>query len=589
MKFRLHDQRVWVALVAAALVTTHCICFAKMTAPQVVPAKAANVVSVPDLNALQKAWKENSLKGVVEKVVEIAGGKEALATFESFLPQIEKELGFSLDGEAMATMVSGFDIFMTQATADGPPAGGAVASIGDKEKFQRFVAYWEKAAMKAASEAAEDENTSEPEKRQFITTETLSGEIVKHFTTAKGIDVYYVQTSSMFLVGSDKEMVSDMIARASGKQTKGGFASATDFEKVDKALTAHPGVIYMYQNPEAALSAPQKADELRKFSKFMRELTPFAMTGLSVQIEPKKIRSYKYAPFAAGTENLLLRKLMERAATSGKLDVLDFAPQQTMMVGVTNAFDAFFLYDMLRELTESLGGGSKDGNFEKQLKELEPVIGFSVKDDLLPSLGKQIGIFINNLDLSAGMFSLDAALVFEIRDKDKMQKVLTAVERMITDKAKTMMPQPPGEQKDQAPTLEISFKSTKEGDVSIRYLEIPPLPNVTPGYAFVGEYLIIGSSKETIQKLAAVKAGKEKGLAGSSALTQLGEVKPKGMSFGYMNFTAIWDTAEGIVTKMAPNPDAPKIMDALRPIKCAGGYGTVEEGAVIGEGVLILE
>jgi hypothetical protein len=30
-------------------------------------------------------------------------------------------------------------------------------------------------------------------------------------------------------------------------------------------------------------------------------------------------------------------------------------------------------------------------------------------------------------------------------------------------------------------------------------------------------------------------------------------------------------------------------MDALRTIKAAGGYGTVENGALVGEGVLVLE
>lgn len=590
MKFRLRAQSLCLALMATIIVAVHTSSFSKMTAPQVVPAKAANVVSVPDLAALQKAWKDNALKGVIEKVVDVAGGKEALAAFESFLPQIEKELGFSLDGEAVAGMISGFDIFMTAAGGDGRPVVGAVAKIGDKEKFQRFAAYWEKAAMKAASEALEEENTSGTEQREFITTETLQGEVVKHFVTAKGIDVHYVQCGPMFLVCSEKDMLSDMIARANGKLAKGGFEAATDFEKVDKALAAHPGVVYMYQNAESALAVPQQSEELRKLSKIMRELTPFAMTGMSLQIEPKRLRTYKYAPFAAGTENLFLRKLVERAATSGKLDILDFAPQQTMMVGVTNAFDAYFLYDMVRELAESLGGTSKDGNFDKQVKELEPLIGFSVKDDLLPALGKQLGIFVNNVDASAGMVSVDAAMVFEIRDKDKMQKVLTAIERMITDKAKTMMPQPPpGEQKDQVPTLEVSFKTAKEGDVSVRYLEIPPLPTLTPGYAFVGNFLVIGSSKESIQKLAAVKAGKEKGLTGSSALAQLGDIKPKGVSFGYLNFSAIWDTAEGIVSKMAPNPETGKVMDALRAIKSAGGYGTVEEGAMVGEGVLILE
>lgn len=588
MSFRAKTKAFCAFLFAGALLAASFSAQAKVTAPNVVPAKAANIVSVPDLAALQKAWQGSSLRSVAEQIMQVGGAHEALNVVQSFLPQIEKELGFTLDGATVASMIEGMDLFMNAPSGEGAPVVGGVLKIGDKDKFERFLTYWERAAIKAAQEAASDEATSDTQQRDFITSEVIQGVTAKHFVTAKGVDVYYAQVAQLFLIASQKETLAGMISRAAGKDDKGGLDKAADFDKVEKALAAQPGVVYFYQNSEAALAAVQPNEQLRKLSKLMRELTPFSMSGSSLQIEAKKLRTYKYAPFAAGTENLLLRKLVERSASTGKLDVLEFAPQQTMLTGVTNAFDAFFLYDILRELTESLSGGAKEVDLDKQLKEAEPLLGFSVKDDLLPAMGKQMGLFVNTVDFSTGMVSVDAALACEVRDKDKMQKVLTAVERMITDKAKQMT-SPLSGQQGQAPSVQISFKTAKEGDNTIRYLEIPPLPTITPGYAFVGEYLIIGASKESIQKLIAVKTGKEKGLVGSAALDQLGDVKPKGLSFVYLNFAAICDTVEAALAKGAPNEDMKKVMDALRTIKAAGGYGTVENGALVGEGVLVLE
>ncbi len=572
-----------VLLVAAGVAS------AKVVAPKIVPGKASSVVSIPDTKALCEAWKASPLAPTFQKVLEAAGSRDQLSVLKALLPEIEKELGFPVSADSMTAMITGVDLFMIQSPDDDKPAGGIVAKIGERDKFQRFVSYWEKAAIKAAKEAEQQDSSTTPtEERAFITTDTIAGVIAKHFTAANGMDVYYGEVDTYLLMATSKALFAGMVERANGKDTTGGIDSVTDFDKVEKALTAYSGVIYMYQNPRAALVAgTKKNDELSKLIKIMEELTPVAISGSVIQLTPKMVRTYKYAPFAEGTENNLLRKLLERASSGGKMEALEFAPEQCMLAGATNAFDAFFVYDILREAVEAVGGKSKDASLDKQLKELEPVIGFSVKEDLLPAMGKNMGFLVNSLNFG-DMFAVDAAIVIEVRDKDKMLKVLNAIERQVNDKIKTAMT-PPGEQgKSAAP--EIGFKAIKDGDLTIRFLEIPPVPTLTPGYAMVGDYLILGTTKESLQRLAAVKAGKEKGLMASSVLEQFDTVKPKGVSYAYMNFSAMWDMVETLVGKMGGgNEDARKVIDALRCIKAGAGYGAVEKQAMVGEAVLLLE
>ncbi|MGB9691293.1 MAG: hypothetical protein ACPL7D_03915 [Candidatus Sumerlaeaceae bacterium] len=572
------------ALVAAAGLAS-----AKVVAPKIVPAKATSVVSIPDTKAMVDACQANPLAPMVQKIVAAAGGKDKLAVVSDLLPQIEKELGFPINSQSMAAMINGIDIFMTQNPDEDKPGGGVVAKLGEKDKFRRFLAYWEKAAIKAAKEAqSQDESSTSTEERAFITTDTIAGVLAKHFTAANGMDVYYAEIENYLLVATSKPLFAGMVERAKGKNASGGLDAATDFDKVEKALATHPGVLYMYQNPRAALaSSTKKTDGLSKLAKLMEDLTPVAMSGSVVQVTPKSIHTYKYAPFAEGTENNLLRKLLERASNNGKIAVLDFAPEQCMLVGATNAFDAFFVYDILREAVQSLGGGTKEADLDKQLKDLEPILGFSVKDDLLPAMGKNVGFLVNALNIS-DIVSADAALVIEVRDKDKMQKVLTVAERQISDSLNKRMTPPADQAKTAAPA--IAFKTVKEGDLSIRYLEILPLPTITPGYAMVGDYLIIATTKESIQRLVAVKAGKEKGLLSSSVIDQFDTVKPKGVSYGYMNFPAVWDTVQSAVGKMAgDNEEARKVIEALKTIKAGAGYAAVENGAMTGEAVLLLE
>ena len=574
-----------IAFVACMLFAAACM--AKVANPHVVPVQATYVFSVPDTGKLYNACTASPFPGIVKDILEAVGGKDQLGAVQAFLPEIEKELGFKLDAETVTKMIPALDLFMANSAESDKPVVGLVATEGDKDKFQHFLNYWEKAAIKAAAESQSDDeaSTASEKKHEFITTSTVEGCLVKHFVAGNGMDVYYAEADSLFLVATDNNVFTSMLARAKGKKKEGGFNSASDFEKVSKAISARDGVLYMYQNNKAVFENAPRQPELQKLYQLMHEFAAQDMAGTVIEVKKDSVRSYHYSPFAPGSENTLIRKLMERASNSSSIEIMKFAPEQVMVAGGTNAFDAFLIYDFMRDLINSLSGNSKDTDIDKQLKDLEPLLGFSVKEDLLPACGNELGLIVSSLDFSSSLPAVDLALLMKVRDKDKMQKVLTAVERQVDDKVKQMAPQ--GPDKDKAPNVDVSFKTAKEGDLSIRYLDIPPLPTVTPAYAFVGDYLIIASTKETVSKLAAVKNGKEKSLVGSQLLGQYQGVTPRGMSFGYVNLSAVWDSVGQIASKAADKPAMDKVLDALRKIHGVAGYAEVKDGAVVGESVLL--
>jgi hypothetical protein len=591
MTLTARPMRRTAALLLAGLMGVAGIAQAKLSAPAVIPAKATYVLSVPDTAAMVRSWNACPMSQATREILDVAGASQQLVLFAAIRPEIEKSLGFSLDVQTITSMMTGVDIFMLPgATNEAKPIVGLVAKIGDTDKFGRFLVYWEKAAAKAAAEAADkDAETSNPVQHEFFTTSTVEGQLVKHFVTGKDMDVYYAQVGAHFLVATDQDIIGGMITRAKGKETAGGFDSATDFDKVEKVLSAHPGVVFVYQNGAAALRATEQNESMRKFAKIMADLSPFAMSGSAVQMGADSIRFYSYAPFAAGSENSLMRKLLERASSTGSIGVLNFAPEKSILVVGTNTFDAYLIYDVVRDAIAALNTSGKEVDLDAQLKELEPIIGFSVKNDLLPALGKEIGVLVDSVDATV-MVRVDAAIVLQVRDKDKMQKVLTAVERQITDKLKEQAASRAAKA-GSTPQQDITFKTVKEGDVSIKYLDFPPLPSLSPGYAMVGDYLIFASTKETIQKLAAVKDGKEKGLIGSAELDKFQGVTPKGVSFGYVNLSKVWDTAKGVLSQggKTAGGNAERVLNALKSVRGCASSTTVENGAAVSQGLVLFE
>lgn len=558
---------------------------AAVAAPKLIPAKASMVLSIPDTAKLHRACLQSDLTQIVKQVIEASGAKDIIATSMGVLPEIEKELGFSLDGPTMTGMIPAVDIFVVSNGEDGKPTGGLIAKIGAPDKFSRFIAYWEKAAEKAAREArAEDETTTGSAASEFITTRSVEGTIVKHFSTAQGTDVFYATVDSHFVVVTEPELIAGVLSRAKSAKSEGSFASLDDFAKVEKVLDAKPGEIFVYQNHKAGADSPAKQPAMKKLQDLMRDLTPQSLSGMAIALSKDSLRAYSYAPFSAGSENSFMRKLLERSAASGSLDILQFAPERAALAIATNAFDAPLFYDILRELAQAAAGNDKQADLDKQLKELEPVLGFSVKNDLIPSLGSEVGAVISSLSFSP-MVSVEGAVVVKIRDKEKIQRVLNALERMVDERTKAMMP-PAGP--DKTKSAEIAFKTAKEGDLSIRYLEIPPLPMFSPGYAFVGDYLLIATTKETIQNLAAVKNGKEKSLLASGKLDRVGGITAKGISFGYINFAPFLDAVEDVSAKAASGAEQLKAaIQSLRKIRAGAGYVDCKDGAIVGESVLV--
>jgi hypothetical protein len=326
---------------------------------------------------------------------------------------------------------------------------------------------------------------------------------------------------------------------------------------------------------------------MAKFQEFIKNLSPWSLSGVSAKINAANIGMYSYAPFSPGSEGSMMRQLLEKNPGNAPLEIVEFAPAECLVVYGTSLLDSFMLYDVAKDLLGAMGGMS--GNqLDEQLKQLEPMLGFSIKGDLLPALGNEVGFFLNNVKTGGILPSVDAGLILRIRDKDKMNKVLAGIEKGVNDRMKAMAAVPGPDEKAAPPSP--GFKSATEDGLSIKYIEIPNVPTFTPGFAVDGNYLIIGTTKSVISGFSKVKAGKDKGLTSSDLYKSLGPgVSTRGNGFVMLNFEGVWKTVTEVAGALPNAEGVQKVVEALKVLKVVGGNSMVKDQAVSSESVVVFQ
>src|SRR5690606_37102569 len=135
----------------------------------------------------------------------------------------------------------------------------------------------------------------------------------------------------------------------------------------------------------------------------------------------KEIRSYSHGIMSADAGDTLAAK----NPGDKPLTVVNYIPASTILVFATSLLESGTIYNMI---TDAAGD-----QVDQQLQGAELMLGFSVKNDFIPALGNEFAFALNSIKMSGSMPSVDGALIFSVRDKAKMQKVLSGLERLATN------------------------------------------------------------------------------------------------------------------------------------------------------------
>lgn len=638
-------QMVIVTAALILLAWAQCLC-AKVANPNLVPQNTACVVSVPDMPAFWNAWKANAIYQTFLKTLDSPDIGADTEVFNRQLKMIEATLGFPLNGESVSQIIQSVDAYVLPGENAGQAVEGFIFRVKDKPKLEKLIDLVEKAAVTAAAKyeqepASEKKKETEPEKGkenqggadstdapktgakkateapaakesapaeqpspdnsanvQPITREVYNGVTVKTFKgSEESPETYYAMSGDFLFASNSMTEIKQLIDRAAGKQPSAGkqatagkqsgagekekraqvIADFPDYRAIERGLEGKAGELFIMANMKQVMEFARAQPQFEMMQGMLQSELHEGSQGWNVEFKPKNVAVHGYA---------LGVKIENAEVPSKPLPPLSFAPATSLLVHATDLARPQRIYDLANKLSSvGMPGGNAGGSMEERLKAFETHLGFTIKDDLVPALGNQLGLFLNAVKMD-GMPVVDAALVVQIADKAKMDKVLAGTEKFVNTVWKARTTQ--GKNADEQDSGEM--KTERYNETKIKYVEVPGQPGYSPGFAIVGDYVILATTRESIRSMLDIKAGKAASLLSSDSFKSLGsQISGAANSLVFLNFGEIWQTTSLLLSSIPGGQSAGKIIDSLKVFKVLGASTVIKDNAAVSETVMVLQ
>lgn len=554
---------------------------AEVANPNLIPANSAYIFSIPDSGAFWNAWQDNGLYTTFNKVKDMPEVKEKTADFEKELSIIESSLGFQIDGATLSKTFSSVDIYMAGGDATDFKSVG-IFKVADADKVTKLLDLAEKAAAKAAE--SDDNGTTDTESADEATSAVVATEYkdvqIKTFKGKEdGKSFLYARTGDLLLVSNNDAALKEAIDRTKAEKPGADvFANSENYKKINTALAKEKGEVYVYTNHDAVNAMNSKdvpAAVKAPLQSLIDNVAPVTFSGSSAKISPKEIYGYTYSLLKDGisSDSLVMQNKGDKP-----LEIASYVPESTVMGIATSLVDAESLAKLVSGFVEDSGKGDE---LSDKVKSAETGMGFSVKNDLVPAMGNELAFSINKVEFGGLIPTIDATIIVGVKDKAKMTKVTSGIERFATN----AMAAKAGDSETSGP----AFQSANVEGQTIKYVEVKAIPGLSPGYVLSDNYLFIGTTKSALEgALKAKNSGKN--LATGSVLSGLGHgISGNANTVSYMSVSKILDIAKKVTQMIPAAKDAGKYIDAVNVIDASGSSSRMEDGALISRNVLKLK
>ncbi len=255
------------------------------------------------------------------------------------------------------------------------------------------------------------------------------------------------------------------------------------------------------------------------------------------------------------------------------LTSLRFVPEGTVLYSVTNSMDVKRLWGIWKENLQKQAPAQSQ-TILSAIAQAETNMGMTVEGDLLSWIGDEIAYTFNDVNLESVFPIPKMSLLIKVTDQAKAQAFIDKMidyannqtAQPVTTEAvaiETTTPAPaagattPGEAQvatetvavattqPAKPPLQLKFEDSSYGGVAIKSISIPLVgKGLAPGYAFLGDYLVLSTSAATLEKIIDVYQGKANSLLKDpNFISVSAEVPEKTNQMGYINTQRIFDIA----------------------------------------------
>lgn len=246
-----------------------------------------------------------------------------------------------------------------------------------------------------------------------------------------------------------------------------------------------------------------------------------------------------------------IKKGMVPTELQRKVDLPSYCPEDTLMYVADNYVDWLGKYRAIKGIVDSIPGVGKA--VDSSLASFEYTFDLTIEDDLLANLGPRAGFAIGHVDFSGWLPVVHMYFFFDTSNIDQLEAALNK----ITDRI--------GELTSIKGYKIVSDKQENYKGTEIRGIRIVGVP-LTPSYALVGDYLIVGTTRNALKQVVDIREGTLTSMEKKAILGQREEADFEFVS----NFESGWGVVDGLMTW---------IPDILKP----------EEPGIIGQTTYLLD
>ena len=181
---------------------------------------------------------------------------------------------------------------------------------------------------------------------------------------------------------------------------------------------------------------------------------------------------------------------------------LAMVPRDVLGYQWASGVDFPYLWQQSKEQMQREAQADPAGpSVEEVLTRFEQSLGLSLEGEVLPVLGQEVGGFLSGVDM-AGLFPVPQLTLFlQVTDPARAEQILSGLVA-------------------RQPVLAMQ-EETYQG-VLIHFLQIPLLGSLEPAYALVGNYLLVATSRASIQQAVDARRESEPSLAVNDRFRSLG-------------------------------------------------------------------
>ncbi len=285
------------------------------------------------------------------------------------------------------------------------------------------------------------------------------------------LEIQYIRIQNVLFASLAPSNILHQMLDVYHKKTS-SLAEDSNFSK-SNALTYASGHGIFYINFERFYGfiknhAPKEQKEY--LNEISKDISGFKSSTLSFL--PGQISKLKFIMHYEPQELNAYWRAIFSCAPQGNLS-LKFVPHNVMAYHWGNCYDFNNVLDQAKDASLS----SKKEEYGNFLNKIEKKLKLSIHDEVLAAFDSQMGWYLDDIDTQGAFPYPRMVLFFKLKDRSAIERVIEKFSR------KAIVP----------------FQHEEYSQTPIHYMSIPLGEDIDLGYTFLGDFLLLGSSKQLLK------------------------------------------------------------------------------------------